>query len=146
MFGGLPQAALGLRWRSFDFGRVDAQIDAARGQEAEALAAYRLAVLRATEGRERLLRPRQTRGPVRHPDAGESSLARANSFAAYQGGDVSPIEVLDADGNLLQARDAKAQAQTEVARAAIASFRALGGGWDAGSNRFYSNLSIINHR
>jgi outer membrane protein TolC len=77
---------------------------------------------------------------------GESSLARANSFAAYQGGDVSPIEVLDADGNLLQARDAKAQAQTEVARAAIASFRALGGGWDAGSNRFYSNLSIINHR
>jgi outer membrane protein TolC len=28
-------------------------------------------------------------------------------------------------------RDAKAQAQTEAARAAIASFRALGGGWDA---------------
>jgi outer membrane protein TolC len=40
---------LGLRWRLFDFGRVDAQIAAARGQEAEALAAYRLAVLRATE-------------------------------------------------------------------------------------------------
>jgi outer membrane protein TolC len=30
---------------------------------------------------------------------------------------------------LLQVRDAKAQAQTEAARAAIASFRALGGGW-----------------
>src|SRR6266542_5371855 len=29
---------LGLRWRLFDFGRVDAQIAAARGQEAEALA------------------------------------------------------------------------------------------------------------
>jgi outer membrane protein TolC len=28
-------------------------------------------------------------------------------------------------------RDAKAQAQTDAARAAIASFRALGGGWDA---------------
>jgi outer membrane protein TolC len=39
--------------------------------------------------------------------------------------------VLDADSNLLQVRDAKAQAQTEAARAAIASFRALGGGWDA---------------
>ena len=41
------------------------------------------------------------------------------------------IEVLDADSNLLQVRDGKAQAQTEAARAAIASFRALGGGWDA---------------
>jgi outer membrane protein TolC len=38
---------LGLRWRLFDFGRVDAQIAAAHGQEAEALATYRLAVLRA---------------------------------------------------------------------------------------------------
>ena len=43
------QGVLGLRWRLFDFGRVDAQIAAARGQEAEALAAWRLAVLRATE-------------------------------------------------------------------------------------------------
>jgi len=41
--------------------------------------------------------------------------------------------VLDADSNLLQVQDAKAQAQTEAARAAIASFRALGGGWDARS-------------
>ena len=64
---------------------------------------------------------------------GEASLARAreNALAAYQGGVVSLIEVLDADGKLLQARDAKAQAHTEAARAAIASFRALGGGWDA---------------
>jgi outer membrane protein TolC len=64
---------------------------------------------------------------------GEWSLARAreNSLAAYKGGVVSLIEVLDADGNLLRMRDEKAQAQTEAARAAISSFRALGGGWDA---------------
>ena len=63
----------------------------------------------------------------------ESSFTRAreSSDAAYRGGIVSLIEVLDADSNLLQARDAKAQAQTEAARAAIAGFRALGGGWDA---------------
>ncbi len=49
--GGASQAAgvLGLRWRLFDFGRINAQIGLAKGQEAEALAAYRLAVLRATE-------------------------------------------------------------------------------------------------
>ena len=64
---------------------------------------------------------------------------------AYEGGVVSLIEVLDADSNLLQARDAKAQAQTEAARAAIAAFRALGGGWDArhpGNDGLYTDLSI----
>jgi outer membrane protein TolC len=125
---------LGLRWRLFDFGRVDAQIAAARGQEAEALAAYRLAVLRATEdvenGFSALVKREAQVGILTQ---GESSPARArhNSDAADKGGVVSLIEVLDADANLLQVRDAKAQAQTEAARAAIASFRALGGGWDA---------------
>lgn len=128
------QGVLGLRWRLFDFGRVDAEIAAAQGKEAEALAAYRLAVLRATEEVENALSALVRReAQVGILARGESSLARAreNSFAAYQGGVVSLIEVLDADGNLLQVRDAKAQAQTETARAAIASFRALGGGWDA---------------
>jgi NodT family efflux transporter outer membrane factor (OMF) lipoprotein len=125
---------LGIRWRLFDFGRVDAQIAAARGQEAEALAAYRLAVLRATEEVENSFSALVKReAQVGILTQGESSLARAreNSLAAYQGGVVSLIEVLDADSNLLQVRSAQAEAQTEAARAAIASFRALGGGWDA---------------
>jgi NodT family efflux transporter outer membrane factor (OMF) lipoprotein len=136
------QGVLGLRWRLFDFGRVDAQIAAARGQEAEALAAYRLAVLRATEDVENSFSSLVKReAQVRILTQGELSLARAreNSLAAYEGGVVSLIEVLNADGDLLQIRDAKAQAQTEAARAAISSFRALGGGWDArsiSSNRY----------
>lgn len=143
------QGVLGLRWRLFDFGRVDAQIAAARGQEAEALAAYRLAVLRAAEDVENAFSALVKReAQVGILTRGESSFARAreNSLAAYKGGVVSLIEVLDADSNLLQARDAKAQAQTEAARAAIASFRALGGGWDAGSNRYYSAISTTNQR
>ena len=64
---------------------------------------------------------------------GETALARAqtSSLAAYKGGVVSLIEVLDADARLLTTRDARAQAQTEAARAGVASFRALGGGWAA---------------
>jgi outer membrane protein TolC len=57
------------------------------------------------------------------------SRARGASFAAYQKGVVSLIEVLQADENLLRASDARVQAQTESARAAVAAFRALGGGW-----------------
>ena len=119
------QGVLGLRWRLFDFGRVDAQIAAARGQEAEALAAYRLAVLRATEDVENAFSALVKReAQVGILKQGESSLARAreNSLAAYKGGVVSLIEVLDADGNLLQMSDEKAQAQTEAARAAIPPF------------------------
>jgi len=152
--GGASQALgiLGLRWRLFDFGRIDADIAAARGREAEALAAYRLAVLRATEDVENAFSTLVKReAQVGILTRGESSFARAreNSTAAYKGGVVSLIEVLDADGNLLQARDAKAQAQTEAARAAVASFRALGGGWDAptaSSSGLYSDLSTTDGR
>jgi NodT family efflux transporter outer membrane factor (OMF) lipoprotein len=125
---------LGLRWRLFDFGRIDAQIDLAKGQEAEMLAAYRLAALRATEDVENafsaLVKREEQAGLL---ERGVDSLARARqaSFASYQQGVVSLIEVLQADENLLRASDAKAQAQAESARAAVAAFKALGGGWDA---------------
>ena len=128
------QGVLGLRWRLFDFGRVDADIRAAKGKKAEALATYRLAVLRASEDVEDALTAvvkRQEQATIL--DGGETSLAKAEvaSEKAYQGGAVSLIEVLDANSRLLATRDAKVRAQTESIRAAIATFRALGGGWNA---------------
>jgi outer membrane protein TolC len=135
LFGnGASQAAgvLGLRWRLFDFGRIDARIDQARGQEAEMLAAYRLAVLRATEDVENAfsaLVKREEQAAVLAQGVDSLGRARGASFAAYQKGVLSLIEVLQADENLLRASDTRAQAQTESARAAVAAFRALGGGW-----------------
>jgi len=54
------------------------------------------------------------------------------------------IEVLQADENLLPTSDAQAQAQTESARAAVAAYKALGGGWGApGSPKVLpSNASV----
>lgn len=123
-----------LRWRLFDFGRINAEIKAAKGANAEALAAYRQSVLRASEDVEdsfsALVKREQQQAVL---VGGEKSLTRARdaSEAAYKGGVVSLIEVLDADSRLLETRDQRAQAQTEAARAAISSFRALGGGWNA---------------
>lgn len=134
--------ALGLRWRLFDFARINAQIDQAKGQEAEGLAAYRQAALRATEDVENTIsalvkREEQTEALLQ----GEQSLsqARHSSFVAYQKGVLSLIEVLHADENLLRTSDAKAQAQTESARSAVAAFKALGGGWEVST----SNVSSI---
>ena len=133
---GASQAAgvLGLRWRLFDFGRINAQIDQAKGQEAERLAAYRLAVLHATEDVENafsalLKREEQSATLARGVDS--LGRARSASFAAYQKGVVSLIEVLQADESLLSVSDAAVQAKTEAARAAVAAFKALGGGWQA---------------
>ena len=132
--GGASQAAgaLGLRWRLFDFGRINAQIDQAKGQEAEALAAYRQSVLRATEDVENAFSALVNReSQASTLTQGETSLtqARQSSFIAYQKGTASLIDVLNADTTLLQVSDARAQARTESARAAVAAFRALGGGW-----------------
>ncbi|AOR59424.1 efflux transporter outer membrane subunit [Pectobacterium parmentieri] len=131
---GASQSAgvLGLRWRLFDFGRINAQIDQAKGQEAEALAAYRLSVLSATEDVENAfsaLLNRETQTTTL--TAGETALAsaRQSSFIAYQKGTASLIDVLHNDETLLQISDARAQAQTESARATVAAFKALGGGW-----------------
>jgi NodT family efflux transporter outer membrane factor (OMF) lipoprotein len=140
-FGGLfsgnatqASGVLGLRWRLFDFGRVDAEIASARGRNAEALAAYRLAVLRASEDVENAfssLVKQQARAQILAEGGSSLSRARTSSFAAYQGGVSSLLDVLDADRRLLENRDAEIQAKTAAARSAIASFRALGGGWDA---------------
>ncbi|MBC8878331.1 MULTISPECIES: efflux transporter outer membrane subunit [Pseudomonas] len=131
---GASQSAgiLGLRWRLFDFGRVNARVRQAKGQEAEALAAYRQSVLRATEDVENAfssLTSRETQAAML--GKGETALAsaRQSSFASYSKGAASLIEVLRADEKMLQVADAKAQAQVESAQAAVAVFKALGGGW-----------------
>ncbi|MFQ6589898.1 MULTISPECIES: efflux transporter outer membrane subunit [Pseudomonas] len=133
---GASQSAgvLGLRWRLFDFGRINAQIDQAKGQEAEALAAYRQSALRATEDVENAFSALVNRElQATTLTTGEDALtqARQSSFTAYEKGTASLIDVLHADETLLRASDARAQARTESARAAVAAFRALGGGWQA---------------
>ncbi|MES2020461.1 MAG: efflux transporter outer membrane subunit [Pseudomonadota bacterium] len=124
---------LGLRWRLFDFGRVDAEIRAAKGRNAEQLAAYRQTVLRASQDVEDAFSTLvQQEARAQALTQAESALAQARraSFAAYKGGAVSLIEVLDADRRLLEARDGVVQARAAASRGAVASFRALGGGWD----------------
>jgi len=68
-----PEAAAGLRWRLFDFGRVEAQVAGARGAKAEALARYRQTVLRAAEDVEDAL---MALGPV-NTRAGPRRRARS---------------------------------------------------------------------
>jgi NodT family efflux transporter outer membrane factor (OMF) lipoprotein len=126
------QVGAGLRWRLFDFGRVDAEVAAARGRAAEVLAAYRATVLRATEEVENAFDERAreaAREAALTRQLAELTRARAQAEQAFEGGVISLIEVRDIDRDLLTASDQLTLARAGVARATISCFRALGGGW-----------------
>jgi NodT family efflux transporter outer membrane factor (OMF) lipoprotein len=127
-----PLALVGLRWRLFDFGRVDAEVARAKGVNAEALAHYRLAMLRATEDVENALVTQAELDAERYElirEVDADVRARNSSEEAYKGGATGLSEVLEQDRQLLAARDQLARAQTGSSRAVVATFRALGGGW-----------------
>jgi NodT family efflux transporter outer membrane factor (OMF) lipoprotein len=133
--GGAFQAQGGgaLRWRLFDFGRVDAEVAGARGRTAEALADYRGAVLAATEDVENALtRLEADRGEIALRENEVAALTRSRDQArqGYAGGVLALVDVLDADRALLDAADHLAAARADAARASVAAVRALGGGWD----------------
>ena len=55
--------------------------------------------------------------------------ARDLSEQAYRAGSITLTDVLDADRQSLIAQDQLAQTRADTDRAAVMSFRALGGGW-----------------
>jgi NodT family efflux transporter outer membrane factor (OMF) lipoprotein len=126
--------AFGLRWRLFDFGQVDAEVRAARGRNAEALAAYRQSVLQASSEVESAFVALAKYDQQQHIlKDGEASLARAreSTSAGYHNGRNSQLDLVEADARLQGIQEAQILAQSATARSAIATFKALGGGWDA---------------
>jgi NodT family efflux transporter outer membrane factor (OMF) lipoprotein len=127
-----PTAVAGLRWRLFDFGRVDAEVKQARGANAEALVQYRSSVLRAAEDVEDAFNDLAQSESRRDEVAREiGSLQRVKDLSeqSYKAGVIPLTDVLDANRQLLVAKDDLASTRETAARAAVSSFRALGGGW-----------------
>jgi NodT family efflux transporter outer membrane factor (OMF) lipoprotein len=127
-----PSVVAGLRWRLFDFGRVDAEVKLAKGVNAEAILRFRASILRATEEVEdsfSLLAQSEVRGEEILREIAALQRARDRSQEAYAAGVIALTDVLDADRQLLVARDDHALTRESAARAAVGCFRALGGGW-----------------
>lgn len=132
-----PIGAGALRWRLFDFGKVAAEVAQSRGAYAEALAEYRRAALRAAEDVENaLMELAQTQLRLKELQGEVASLTRARDLSerAYKAGAIPLTDVLDAARQLLVARDDVESTRADAARAAVRTFRALGGGWDVRSN------------
>jgi NodT family efflux transporter outer membrane factor (OMF) lipoprotein len=147
--GGAFQASGGaaLRWRLFDFGRVDAEVAQAKGRDAEVLAAWRGTALRATEDVEtalvRLVQARAERAALVRQIA-QLKKARDETRKAYSGGVAALIDVFDADRQELVASDRLATVTADEARAAVATYRALGGGWQPEALQRVASAAVHN--
>lgn len=122
----------GITWTLLDFGRIRSRIAASEARTLQSLASYEqtLAIaLEETEGSfAQFSRNAQRRESLARAErsAGEASrLARLR----YEAGITDFLAVLDADRELLSARDALAQADSASATSLVAVYRALGGGW-----------------
>jgi NodT family efflux transporter outer membrane factor (OMF) lipoprotein len=125
-----PELMTGLHWRLFDFGKVDAEVAQAKGGELGALAQYRQTVLRAAEDVENaLVAFAQLQVQIREVKD-EIAALRVSLRASeddYQSGVINLTDVLDANRLLLSAQDQLAEIRADCDRAAVASYRAMGG-------------------
>src|SRR5260370_12171540 len=80
-----------------------------------------------------LTQPRMRRKELQG-EAGSLTRARVLSERAYKAGAIPLTDVLNADSQLLVARNDVESTRADAARAAVRTFRALGGGWDRRSN------------
>lgn len=122
----------GLRWRLFDFGRIDAEVAQADAATREALIRYRQAVLRAAEDVENAcvsLVQFEAYGQDVTKQINALTQVYEDSRTAYFAGMIPLTDVLDADRQLLAAESELPRAQADAARAAVRLFRSLGGGW-----------------
>jgi NodT family efflux transporter outer membrane factor (OMF) lipoprotein len=127
-----PEAVAGLRWRLFDFGKVDAEVAGAKGANAQALALYRQSILHAAEDVEdafTALVQLEAHSEELEREVAALKRARDSSQKAYVGGVIPLTDVLDADRQLLAAQDQLALTRANTDQSAVQSFRAIGGGW-----------------
>nr|WP_249194146.1 TolC family protein [Gluconobacter sp. Dm-73] len=132
-----PSASGALRWRIFDFGKIDAEVQQAKSAHAEQLAQYRSTVLHAAEDVENAfmaLAQSEKRGDDLRTEVASLTQARDLSSQSYKAGVIPLTDVLDANRQLLEAEDRQADNQSETARAAVRSFRAIGGGWEGAAD------------
>lgn len=128
----LWQLAAGLFQPIFNTGKIRRGVEVTEARREQALALYRKSVQSAFAEVEDALVARRTGAEERAAFGRQvEALARASRLATvrYEAGDSSYLEVLDAERNLFRAQLQLVDAERLEAAAAVALFKALGGGW-----------------
>ena len=122
-----------LTWNLIDFGRIRAQIAAADARNDGVMINYERAVLAAleeTEGALATYTRTQRQTELLFDSARSSEQAALIARERFAVGSTDFLTVLDAERELLSARDRLAQAQAGAATSLVAVYKALAGGWE----------------
>ena len=118
--------------RIFESGRLEGEVELAKARQLELVETYRTVVLTAFREAEDAMASIKS-AAARQEKLGTALKEARNSFtiarASYLDGASDFITLLDAQRNLLQAQDSFTQAKLDRLAAAMALFKALGGGW-----------------
>lgn len=116
----------------FDAGRTKSQVEAERARTVQALKNYELTVLRAFQEVEDSLIDISTfreEAVARHRQVTAAHSALKLSFARYNGGVTSYLEVLEADRSLFRVELLASSTSRQQMVSIISLYKALGGGW-----------------
>lgn len=124
----------GIKWRIFDSGRVDAQINATVARDKQAMDEYSKSVITALSDSERSLNGYKAATDT--ITAKQDAIKAQNEFYQHQlrrfkAGDISKLELLDAARSLKDLQIQNIQIETQAQTQLISLFKALGGGWDS---------------
>jgi multidrug efflux system outer membrane protein len=122
----------GVTWDIFNAGKVTSNIGVQNARQAEALQAYRKAVLQSMSDVEDALvayNREQVRLQSVQAAVDANQRAVALSTELFEKGSADFLSVLDAQRSLFTAEDALAQSEQQVSSDLVALYKALGGGW-----------------
>jgi NodT family efflux transporter outer membrane factor (OMF) lipoprotein len=126
-----------IQWRLFDGGRVRAQIRASEARVQIAALQYEGAVQAALlDAEQALTRYHFGLETLARAQTAVDAARRSYGFAndRYRAGDISLLELLDAERTLRTAEEGYASTHTATATELVALYKALGGGWQGAAD------------
>ncbi len=130
----ISSLGLSISWNLFDGGRLRAQVRANEARVLQAGLEYEKSVLAALTDAESALVRYDYGLQALDRQRGAMAAARRNYEYAnmrYEAGDISLLQLFDAERGLRNAEDVYARTHTQAATDLVALFKALGGGWEA---------------
>lgn len=146
-FGGVGAAytaAASLAQPIFDAGNLKAQKDVAQGKQLELVQTYRSSILSALSDVENSLASMdslKTQAQFQAAQTEEAQKALTIAQVQYKAGSTELLPVLDAQRTLFQAQDQQATLSLSQLQAAVALYKALGGGWQGANETKIATIS-----
>jgi len=135
-----------LSWSALDLGSVHSRVVAAEARAKQAAARYKQVVLVAIEEAENaVVDIGRSRERLIHVLCQAEASRKATDVARIQfkAGSVDFLVLLDAERTQLAAEDAVARAEIDTNRAAMGSYKAIGGGWGLSDPGQFETLKVL---